>query len=160
MDDDVTARPFPNFRFEVDLVVDDAAEHGLTTPLCSAVFSECTGLEASMTPKTLQEGGNNLEQVHLVGPVTYGQLTLKRGMTDSMDLWIWFSVVAGRVAPDGARADGEVRVLRADGEPGLTFKIDRCLPVKLKAPALAGQGGGLAIEELAISYTRFRVARG
>jgi hypothetical protein len=37
--------------------------------------------------------------VHLLGQVNYGQVTLKRGMTASFDLWKWFA----RVISPGCR---------------------------------------------------------
>ena len=44
-----------------------------------------------MEVKTIREGGVNDRQIRLTGPATYGQLTLKRGMTDgSFELWNWF----------------------------------------------------------------------
>ena len=103
--------PLASFRFEVSIMVENGSSHGLSNPLCSAAFAECSGLEASMTPKTIEEGGNNVEQVHLVGPVTYSQLTLKRGMTQNLDLWRWFTAVTRLGSPTGARADVEVKVL-------------------------------------------------
>lgn len=149
--------PLPAFRFLVSIVVENGSGHGLSNPLCSAAFAECSGLEASMTPKTIEEGGNNYAQVHLVGPVTYSQLTLKRGMTENLDLWRWFSAVTRLGSPTGVRADVEVKVLAADGTPALTFKLVRCLPVKIKAPGLVAKDAGIAVEELTIAYARFDV---
>ena len=149
--------PLASFRFEVSIMVENGSSHGLSNPLCSAAFAECSGLEASMTPKTIEEGGNNVEQVHLVGPVTYSQLTLKRGMTQNLDLWRWFTAVTRLGSPTGARADVEVKVLAADGQPALTFQLSRCLPVKIKGPGLVAKDAGLAIEELTIAYARFDV---
>lgn len=148
--------PIVAFRFEVAIFVADAAALRLATPLCSAAFAECTGLEMSMEPKTLREGGNNYEQIHLPGPVTYGQLTLKRGMTDSLDLWRWFHALTlgGKL---GTQSDAVVRVLEASGLPALTFRVHDCLPVKLKAPSLAARDTGLALEELTIAYSRFEL---
>jgi len=38
-------------------------------------------------------GGNNRRPIHLAGPISYGQLTLKRGMTTDFGLWEWFEAV-------------------------------------------------------------------
>ena len=149
--------PLPAFRFEVTITVKNGSSHGLSNPLCNAAFAECSGLEASMTPKTIEEGGNNTEQVHLVGPVTYSQLSLKRGMTDNLDLWKWFGAVTRLDAPLDARADVEVTVRNTAGQPALKFKLSRCLPVKLKAPGFVAKDAGLAIEELTLAYARFDV---
>jgi T4-like virus tail tube protein gp19 len=77
-------RPFTALNFEVEIVLP-----GRSAPLCSAAFSECSGLEQSIQLKTIREGGNNARQIHVTGPVAYGQLRLKRGMSPSFDLWDW-----------------------------------------------------------------------
>jgi hypothetical protein len=38
--------------------------------------------------------------------------------------------------------------------------LQRCLPVKLKAPALNAREGGIAVEELQLAYERFTVQAG
>ena len=86
--------PLTTFRFDVTLKVNNSAL-GLTNKLCEGRFSEIDGLDMSNEVKTMREGGNNLNQIHLVGPVTYGQLTLKRGMTTNLELWKWFRAAAG-----------------------------------------------------------------
>ena len=68
--------PFTTFNFSVEINVP-----GIATKVCSAAFSDCDGLEMNMEVKTIREGGNNGRQIRLAGPVNYGQLTLKRGMT-------------------------------------------------------------------------------
>ncbi len=69
-------RPFTAFNFHVEITVEGIAEQ-----VCDAEFSECDGLEMTLEPKTIREGGRNSGPVHMTGPVSYGQLTLKRGMT-------------------------------------------------------------------------------
>src|SRR5436190_23479083 len=81
--------PYTAFSFEVILRL-RSAPPGVTNPVCKAAFADCDGLEMSMEPKTIREGGNNQVHHHLMGPTSYGQLTLKRGMTGNFDLWRWF----------------------------------------------------------------------
>lgn len=152
----IPARPFNAFNFSVVITVP-----GMPGQLCSAAFAECDGLEMTMEPKKIQEGGNNVTQIHLVGPVSYGQLSLKRGMTSSFDLWTWFDKV---VAFDGnaIRASCVVTMLGrglTDNQPNVnaTFTLTNCLPVKLKAPALNAKDGLIAIEEMQIAYERLTI---
>src|SRR4051812_43185788 len=146
--------PYPAFRFEVSLTPDDSIP-GVDSPICNAAFAECDGLEMSMEPKTVREGGNNDAQPHRIGPVTYGQLTLRRGMTDNLQLWTWFRAVAqpGRVPT----AEGEVTLWDTAGTPRITFLLHGCLPVRLRGPALNAQNGQLAIEELHLAYAALDV---
>ena len=147
-------RPFTAFNFRVVLTVPN-----VDRPLCDAAFAECDGLEMTMQPKTIQEGGNNAAQIHLAGPLTYGQLTLRRGMTSSFDLWDWFDRVAG--GNYALRAEGIVVMLasqRGDRDVAqAAFRLTRCLPARIKAPPLNAREGQVAIEELAIAYERLSV---
>lgn len=137
--------PFTNFNFAVAITRD-----GDSTPLCNAAFSECDGLEMTMEVKTIREGGNNAQQLRLAGPVAYGQLTLKRGMTASFHLWTWFT---DSIADPALRASAQVVLLAPDGTTErVRFQLSRCVPVKIKAPALNAKDGAVAIEELQIAY--------
>jgi phage tail-like protein len=155
-------RPFTAFNFRVVFT-----REGESEPLCQAAFAECDGLEVTMEPKTYREGGNNVTQIHLVGPVGYGQLSLKRGMTSAFDLWTWYDDVLTR-AHHGLRLDGIVVMLgsqRAPEDEGggdveqATFLLSRCLPVRIKAPALNAKDGQVAIEELTVAYERMKILK-
>jgi phage tail-like protein len=148
--------PFGAFNFEIQLIVPDYGALGLSSHIANGEFAECDGLEMTMEPKTLREGGNNTAQVHLVGPVTYGNLTLKRGMTRNLDLWQWFRLAASG-ARRGLMAQGVVVMRDGAGRPQLRFELVDCLPVKLKAAALNAKEGTVAIEEAQIAYGSFSV---
>ena len=146
--------PFNAFKFAVEIEVKP-----VSSEVCSAAFQECDGLEMSMEVKTIREGGNNGTQIRLTGPVSYGQLTLKRGMTANFDLWDWFGQM---LQPDraGLRADrAEVVMFAPDGAERVRFQLARCVPVKLKAPALNAKDGVIAIEELQLAYESLSVKR-
>jgi phage tail-like protein len=137
--------PFTNFNFSIEI-----ARRGEAKALVNAAFAECDGLEMNMEVKTIREGGANDRQIRLNGPVSYGQLTLKRGMTEGFDLWRWFR---DSVADPRLRADAEVVLLAPDGATvRARFSLARCVPVKLKAPALNARDGQIAIEELQMAY--------
>jgi phage tail-like protein len=147
--------PFTAFKFGVEIEVE-----GISTQVCSAAFSECDGLEMTMEVKTIREGGNNGEQIRLTGPLSYGQLTLKRGMTANFDLWDWFNRM---IQPGGARLRSkraEVVVFAPDGvTEQVRFVLKRCVPVKLKAPPLNARDGIVAIEELQLAYESLSLQR-
>lgn len=149
---DVNRYPFTSFNFAVEINVPDVV------PLvCNAAFSECDGLELTMEVKTIREGGNNGRQIRLAGPMSYGQVTLKRGMTASFDLWTW--IEATHTKPE-LRADAEVVLFAADGTTERArFILSRCLPVKLKAPPLNAKDGMVAIEEFQMAYESLSLKR-
>ncbi len=146
--------PFTAFNFSVEIVPD-----GASAPLVSAAFAECDGLEMTMEVKTIRVGGSNDRQIRLAGPAAFGQLTLKRGMSeDSFDLWNWMSDC---IADPGKRAQATIVLYAADGTTERArVLLQRCLPVKLKAPALNAKDGAIAVEELQIAYERFTVQAG
>jgi phage tail-like protein len=144
--------PFTAFNFAVEINVDP-----VSTQICSAAFSECDGLEMTVDAKTIREGGNNGEVVRLAGPVSYGQVTLKRGMTANFELWDWFDA---SVRNPNLRASAEVIIFSADGQSELArFVLKRCLPVKLKAPALNAKDGMVAIEEFQLAYEALQLKK-
>jgi phage tail-like protein len=144
--------PFTSFNFAVEIEVP-----GISPKVCSAAFSECDGLEMSMEVKTIREGGNNGRQVRLAGPLTFGQVTLKRGMTATFDLWDWFSAVLTNAR---LRATASVVLLAADGRTERArFQLAGCLPVKLKAPPLNAKDGLVAIEEFQMAYESLTLKR-
>jgi phage tail-like protein len=138
------SEPFTAYSFRVDIVLPDTAE-----PLCDAAFAECDGLELRLDVRSLREGGNNAGPVLLAGGASYGQVTLRRGMTSSFDLWEWCGAV---LENPGLRADAVVSVLSPDLETvRARFRLRRCLPVRLKAPRLDALDGAVAIEELQLA---------
>jgi phage tail-like protein len=143
--------PFTAFNFSVEICVPGFVPH-----LCQAAFAECDGLEMTMEVKTIREGGNNTKQIRFNGPLTYGQLTLKRGMTsDDFDLWKWFSAMQ---SDPTLRADADVLLFAADRKTlRAKFHLERCLPVKLKAPTLNAKDGAVAVEELQLAYEALTV---
>ena len=153
--------PFTTFNFRIALTYGDRKE-----PVCAGEFAECDGLEMTLEPKTIREGGNNSQPIHLVGPVSYGQVSLKRGMTSDFGLWDWFDAVQ-HTKGHGIRASGVIAIQAAtaakpaDRTDKVVFELTGCLPVKIKAPSLNAKDGLIAIEEMQLAYeTLTRVASG
>lgn len=156
-----TPYPLTNFNFLVELTIGQPDALGVSSPMCNSEFAECDGLDMTMEPKTLREGGNNTSQIHLVGPVTYGNLSLKRGMTSNQDLWKWFITAAAFPgAPTqrrGALANAEITMLDAAGSPQVIYRLFDCLPIKLKGSPMNAKDGVVAIEEMQIAYSYFTI---
>ena len=137
--------PFTAFNFGVEIRVD-----GIPGQVCDAAFQECDGLEMTMDVKTIREGGNNGKEIRLTGPFKFGQVTMKRGMTATFDLWKWFNLM---LTNPSLRADAEVVIFADDGQTERArFVLSRCVPVKLKSPPLNAKDGGVAIEEFQLAY--------
>jgi phage tail-like protein len=151
----ITDIPLTAFRFEVVLDLDEPTP-GLSSPLCDAAFAEVDGLDMTMQHKTVESGGVNDRQLNLIGPITHGQVTLKRGMTDNLQLWSWCA--QGARPGSVLTAHGEITMWAADGTPSVQFTLSRCLPVRLRAPGLNARDGLVAVEELTLVYEQLVVA--
>jgi phage tail-like protein len=150
--------PFTAFNFSVEIHVPF-----IGPKLCNAAFSDCDGLDMTMEVKTIREGGNNTQQIRMVGAVSYGTLTLKRGMTNSFDLWDWFDAqqhAGPQQLRKDLRGDADVVLIAADRKTEMVrFILKKCLITKLKAPTLNAKDGGVAIEELQLSYESMTLKR-
>lgn len=145
--------PFTTFRFEVVLDLDQPTA-GLASPLCDAAFAECDGLEMTMEPKIVESASVTDRQQRVIGPMKFGQITLKRGMTSNLQLWQWFA----QTRPGSVlTAHGQITMWDSDGTPAIQFTLQGCLPVKMRAPALNAKDGLVAIEELGLVCERFSI---
>jgi phage tail-like protein len=147
--------PFTTFRFEVVLDLDQPTD-GLASPLCDAAFAECDGLEITMEPRIVESANVTDRQQRVIGPMKYGQITLRRGMTSNLQLWQWFA----QTRPGSVlTAHGQITMWDSDGTPAIEFTLEGCLPVKIRAPALNAKEGLTAIEELGLVCEKISIAR-
>jgi len=143
--------PFPGFRFQVNFL-----QAGSRVSLARGAFSECSGLEATMEPEIIKEGGNNYGSAQRVGQVSFAEVVLKRGLTSNWDLWKWFyKVASGSYA---YRLDVEIMILGPGdlerSQARFVWKLERCLPTKFKGPDLDASSDQVSIEELHLVHER------
>lgn len=137
---------FVPFRFKVILLRADTQD-----VLCDASFSEVSGLELTMEPKVIAEGGRNWGEIQRSGPTKFSPIVLKRGVTSLNDLWSWFDTTT-RGANYGYRLDGEITIYAMGNgvskEPVMKWKLNNVLPTRFKGPDLSATANQVAIEEL------------
>ncbi|MEZ4235543.1 MAG: phage tail protein [Myxococcota bacterium] len=141
--------PVHVFRFQVAF---RPVGGGADQALVSGAFSEVTGLEATMEPVAVSEGGRNWGQAQLPGRTTFSTVILRRGISPTRHLWEWFRHVNQRQGAYAHRMDVTITLQDAAGEPLLSWTLGRALPVKLKVPDLAAAGQELGIEELHLVF--------
>ena len=148
---DVEATPVGNFRYELVFTENRLAAGGnanSTKPIAGGAFAECSGLEATMEPKVIKEGGMNYGSHQRVGTVSFATVILRRGMTLNKDLWEWFHQVT-LLGSYTHRMDVDIRHLDFDGKTVVrTWQLNRALPVKFKSSDLNAKSAEVAIEEL------------
>lgn len=152
--------PWPFFRFDVSFAEYSLAPGASRSPvsLCGGAFAECTGLEASMEPKVIREGGRNDGAIQRCGPVSYGTVILKRGITNRFHLFRWFEQVAGGAYAH--RMDVTITVRDAAGQPVMSWSLRSAFPIKYRAADLNAKNNEVSVEELHLAHEGLSLSRG
>jgi phage tail-like protein len=143
--------PLMGFNFRISLIDDSsqlkAAMGGVG--LIIGGFTECTGLDASMAIEDYMEGGENTYVHKFPGRISWGNITLKRGITLSEELWNWhYSFVQGK----GKRRDGLIVLQNELQMPLKTWVFKSGLPVKWTGPSFNASQNAVAIETMEIAH--------
>lgn len=144
--------PLHVFRFHVDFFTDSLSDDGSHEQfdVCAGAFSECTGLEATMEPKVIKEGGRNYGAAQRAGGTTFATVILKRGISTNRNLFqIFNSVAIGTFAP---RMQVTINVMDVDGTAKAAWQLDRAMPIKYKFSDLNSKNGEIGIEELHLAH--------
>ncbi len=114
-------------------------------------FRECTGLgseNAVVESKASGPKGRYVLQ-KLPGRLKYNNFTLKRGITDSMDMWTWRKQVEqGDIK--GARKNGSVIMYDQTAAEVARWNFVNAWPCKLTGPGANANNNDVAIEELEV----------
>jgi phage tail-like protein len=112
-------------------------------------FTECSGLEMSLAVEDWKEGGNNGTVLKFPGRISWGNISLKRGVTKTTALWDWqYGFVAGK----GKRRDGVIVLMNELHVPNNIWFFRRGLPLKYTGPSMNAAQNGVAIDSLEIAH--------
>src|SRR5271156_4720478 len=129
--------PLHIFRFRVD-VTDDSLAQGPQGSAVQMSFAECTGLEATMEPKTIKEGGRNYGAAQRAGGVTFATVVLKRGVSTDRGMWqIFNTTTTGKFAQ---RLQVTITLMDGTLQPILAWQLAHAMPVKFKFADLNAKG--------------------
>jgi phage tail-like protein len=120
-----------------------------------ASFSECTGLDVQIEKDVFSEGGVNEQQRVLLKQVKFGEVTLKRGMTDDLIFWDWLNQVLEKGKAE--RRNISILVFNQAGETMQAWTLQGAVPVAWKTPALQADSSSVAIEELTLAFEGLQV---
>lgn len=123
-----------NFLVEID---------GMT----QAGFQEVSGLDASVDSTDYREGSDPNHLRKLPGMNKYSNITLKRGITDSDELWKWIDTALSGKAE---RRNGSIVLLDDRGNEKLRWNFFNAWASKWTGPAFSAQTTAVAIESLEI----------
>lgn len=144
--------PLGVFNFHVSFTRDEVEGDGgsETVALCQGAFAEVTGLEATMEPRAIREGGRNWGQHQRAGQISFATVVFKRGITAARDLWWWFELMGSGTYAARLRADIEIR--DAEGQRVMGWTLRHALPVKFKTADLNARGSDVGVEELHVVH--------
>jgi phage tail-like protein len=126
--------PLRNFRFRLEI-----------GGIGEAHFSEVTGFDITSDVIDYREGDEPTHVRKLPGLTKYGNVTLKRGVTDSMDIYNWHKdIVAGKIR----RETVAIVVLDELGGDKARFNIEKAWPSKYDPMDLNAKGNDVSIETL------------
>ena len=138
--------PYGAFNFLVEI---DGQEFG--------GFSDVSGLSSDITVAEYRNGNDRVNHVRKVpGMHKVSDVTLKRGIVNSADLWAWVSQT--RTASVGAQRAVTVTLLDEARNAVQRWLLRGVIPMKYSGPSLAAKGGGdVAMEELVLSAEDFEI---
>jgi phage tail-like protein len=129
--------PYKAFNFLVEI---DNIAH--------AVFSEVTGLESETAVIEYRAGNENVVR-KLPGLTKFGNITLKRGITQDAELWNWRkSVVDGNID----RRNGSIVLLDDSRNQVVRWNFHNGWICKWEGPALSAKSNEVAIETMEIAH--------
>ena len=130
--------PYAGFNFLVEI-------DGITR----AAFSECSGLSTDTDPIEYRNGSEDITVRKIPGLKKFANISLKRGMTQDMELWNWRKTVLGGVTE---RKSGSIVLLNEARGQALRWNFKEGWPTKWEGPSLNATGSDVAIETLEIAH--------
>jgi len=132
--------PYTSFNFIVEI---DNVE--------SAGFSELSGLSIETETEEVAEGGINTFVHKLPKRTKYGNITLKKGMTNSADLYNWYmDIVKGKIIQKelGIVLLDETRQYETE-----RWQFQKAYPVKWVGPELNASSTNIAFESIEVAHS-------
>lgn len=115
-----------------------------------AGFQECSGLTATRNVSDYREGTDkSLGKRKLPGLNDYGNITLKRGVTDNQEMWEWHKTLQ-----NGETLRRNLSIILADhkGEEKIRWNLENCWPTSWNAPDFNSTSDEVAIETLELVH--------
>jgi phage tail-like protein len=143
--------PYPSYNYIVNLNGPRDPEKLL------GGFSDVSGLSSEIHISEYRDGNEKEPHVRKIpGAHKVADVTLKRGIVNSQDLWDW--MVQTRRFGVEAKRDVVITVRDEANRPVQNFKLRGVIPLKYTGPTLSGKGAGdVAMEEIVLSAEAFEI---
>ena len=132
--------PYRGYRFLVE--IDGIVQAG---------FSDVTIPDSTTDAVDYREGSDEFTR-KLLGPTKYGSVSLKWGITDSLEMYEKWYKLAVQGKTSSARKKMAIILMNEEGTASARWEFDNAWPIKYKAPDLSGKGNDVAIETLEIVH--------
>lgn len=119
-------------------------------------FTQCSGFASSnevIVNKSVDATGRTRIR-KIPGPISYSNITLSKGITESLELWEWIQAVAEGGIGDG-RKNGTISLVDPTGAVVAEWEVVAVWPVRVTGPSLNADGGQVGIEELELALEGF-----
>lgn len=121
--------------------------------MVSGYFTECSGLGSEhevIEHKVVDDHANEVV-MKIPGRLKWENITLKRGITNNMDIWDWRKQVEdGDV--EAARSNGSIVMFDQNLTEMARWNFENGWPVKVSGPSVKSDSNEIGIEELAIAH--------
>jgi phage tail-like protein len=85
------------------------------------------------------------------GRLSWGDVTLKRGVTTNLDFWAWRNEVTnGNI--DSARMDGSIIMFDQMGTEVARWNFEKAWPLKVTGPEASSSDNNVAMEEVVLVH--------
>jgi phage tail-like protein len=132
--------PYRNFRFRVEI-------DGIQT----AAFAEATIPDSTTDPVEYREGTDATTPRKLSAMTKYGNISLKKGLTDSLELYEWKKKVEQKGA-SGARKNISLILVDEEGNDKARWDVVEAWPTKYDASDFNAKGNEVVIETLDVVH--------
>ena len=123
-------------------------------------FMEISGLEVTVETQDIAEGGQNSFVHKVPGRMTWPNIRLKRGITQTDSLLKWLNKSSGeKFAESGntlTRHTAAITLIGPNAKRLRAWEFDGAFPVKWTGPNFAVSSNEMAVEELEITHHGFR----
>lgn len=117
-----------------------------------AYFTGCSGLSVEFEPITFKQGdGSQIVERKRPGRPKYGEVVMKRGLTQSTDLYDWFDEVV-KAAGNTPYKTASIVIFGRDAKEVARFNLEQCWPSKLSVSDLTSGSDDVMIEEVTMQH--------